>query len=125
MANYDEDDKPHTLVIENEYDEVLGRKPDWSIIHLDDCPVEVFSDGSFDEKHEPLEYHNCRVQAVIDGNGIDDIEDWWRLPPGEYKIVSYYEYYPGDYGGSLGAEHEIDIFMITDENGLPITGDDS
>lgn len=111
--DYSEDEKPHILVIHSKYDSERGG--DWTVEHLDDCPIEIYSSGDFEEKHEPLEYYNCRLQAAIDGNGLDDIEDWKELEPGEYKIKSYYQYWPGEYGGESDAEHEIGIFLYLGE----------
>jgi hypothetical protein len=101
-----QDDQPHTLVIEHA-DHEKGEW-DWFVLHLPTCPTEdVVGFGD-----EPLEYFTCRVQAVIDANGIDDIENWRELKPGKYPIKSYYEYYPGEYGGTYGEEHDIGIFLV-------------
>lgn len=107
MSKYDEDDVPHILVIE-----VQGE--DWWIKHLKDCPTETFDAGEtdFTQKHEPVVYFTCRLQAVVDGNGLDDIENWKELPPGEYEIASYYQYYPGEFGGQYGEEHEIGLYLV-------------
>jgi len=111
VPNYDEDKEPHILVIEN-------TDGDHYVKHLDDCPKEEFSSGDWEmDMSDPLEYYTCRTQAAIDGNDIDDIENWRELPPGEYKIKSYYEYHPGEFGGSYGAEYEIGIFLVNEDDG--------
>lgn len=101
------DEIPHVLVIEEKCDDPIDTV--WHVRHLDSCPKEQFL-GWFD-KHEPMQYFTCRVQACIDGNGLDDIENWKDLPVGEHLIVSQYVYYPGDFGGSYGAEHEISLML--------------
>jgi hypothetical protein len=108
------DEQPHILVIEN-IDEEKGEY-DWYVEHLPDCPKETYDTGMWDQKHEPMEYYTCRTQAVIDNNSLDDIEDWKKLAPGRYKIKSYYEYHPGEFGGTYGEEHEIGIVMVENDD---------
>ncbi len=104
------DEREHVLVIEAKYDD---GEIDWYIEHLDTCPKEEFLNGI--DKSESMEYYICRAQACLDGNSLDDIEDWRELPIGRYDIKSYYEYIPGDFGGSYGAEHEIGLFLSAPE----------
>lgn len=113
MAANSVDEHPHKLLIERNH----GKEPiDWCVVHRPDCPKETYQ-GQLGEK-DPFDmiHYTCRVQAVIDGNGIDDIENWQELATGEYEIKSYYEYIPGDFGGSYGAEHEIGLFLVTEDN---------
>jgi len=100
-----EDEFSHILVIEN-------TEGDYYVKHPSCCPTSRAS-GMFDDLEETIGwYYTCRVQAVLDGNGLDDIENWKDLAPGEYEIKSYYEYHPGEFGGSIGADHEIAIFLV-------------
>ena len=100
-----EDELSHILVIEN-------TDHDWYVKHPPTCPTQKVIGGMFDDL-EGFEFrHDCRVQAILDHNGIDDIDDWTDLAPGEYEIKSYYEYHPGELGGTYGEEHEIAIFLV-------------
>lgn len=110
MAANSVDEHPHKLLIERgEY-----TSTDWCVVHRPDCPTETYQ-GQLGEK-DPFDmiHYTCRMQAVIDGNGIDDIENWKELETGEYEIKSYYEYHPGDFGGTYGEDHEIGLFLVTD-----------
>ena len=114
MADNSVDEHTHKLFIERNY----GKEPaDWIVVHRDDCPKETYH-GELGQKDEyPMIHYTCRVQACIDANGIDDIENWKELPHGEHKIKSYYEYHAGEAGGTYGEEHEIGLILVEDDNG--------
>jgi hypothetical protein len=101
----DIDEQPHILILGIDDDGVFIDE----IHHLDSCEVEV--DTALPHEIPFAQRHTCRVQSIIDCNGIDDIDGWRELPPGEYEIKSYYIYHPGEFGGSYGAEHETGIVL--------------
>jgi hypothetical protein len=107
------DDEPHKLMIERNHD----KEPiDWVVVHLPSCPTETYQAQLSEKDPFDMIHYTCRMQAVIDGNGIDDIENWQGLETGEYKIKSYYEYHPGEFGGTYGEDHEIGLLLVEDES---------
>jgi hypothetical protein len=114
MPKNDKDTEAHILVIEEQ-----GES--WDICHLKKCPTER-GGAMFDDIEGETLYYTCRVQACIDANGLYDIDGWDELPPGRYDIISYYEYYPGEFGGSYGEEHEIGLLLISPHPFIPAIG---
>lgn len=96
------DKKPHTLFIEdNRYEE--DGEIDWYIEHTSDCTSEKIASGMFDDLEVFEEVFTCGVQHEVDNIGLEGLDGWQKLKPGEYKIVSWHTGpdYLGEYDGGL------------------------
>ncbi|MBU6232402.1 hypothetical protein KGP36_07245 [Patescibacteria group bacterium] len=103
---------PHILLIEGEE----GEDKSYSVKHNSDCPIEVLDDDFMGHKREECV---CDVEVELWHVGLDALSDqegneidWRELAPGEYQIRFWSEYYPGEFGGSIGAEWDCGLELI-------------
>lgn len=107
-------DKPHTLVITAPGD---GLEPEreWRVVHPPTCPWEAMRCPSLflDEDNKHWLFHRaCLTQYEVENVGLDGLDGWEQLPPGRYQIVCESIYYPGEYGGTYGAEWDVEMSLV-------------
>lgn len=106
-----QDEVPHVVTIIGEDEEKY-----FDVEHLVTCQTESFESGL--DGHHYMQY-TCRLQWVLENWGFDFLEDedgsegWQHLEPGEYKVVSYTEYTPGEFGGTYGEEWDTGARLLS------------
>lgn len=103
----------HLLVITEHED---GKS--YEIEHPD-CPTKVVNLDSIGSENS-IEYvhRTCRMQWAVENSDLDFLEHqdgsegWLSLEPGVYRIVSYTEYRPGEFGGTYGEEWDTGVRLV-------------
>lgn len=102
----------HLLIVTDEED---GKS--YEIEHPG-CPTKVVELDSIGGDAITYEHYNCRMQWASDNSGLnyleheDGSEGWMSLEPGIYRIASYTEYRPGEFGGTYGEEWDTGVRLI-------------
>lgn len=102
-----QDEVPHMVTIIGE-----GEEKYYEVEHLPTCETERVDGGGIGGPSCYYDHFTCRLGWVIENWGFDFLEHedgsqgWQQLEPGEYKVVSYTEYIPGEFGGTYGEEQD-------------------
>jgi hypothetical protein len=113
-------DRPHTLIVEA-IEDGLDPPVEYRVIHPPTCPWDAYRRSSDPFLHDepdtdPREWifvRACLTEYEVAAVGMDAVctpdGREWPLPPGRYRLTTESVYYPGEFGGTWGAEWDVEM----------------